>query len=132
MKYNKNNHKKYYLQAHLVFVVKYRKAILTHTIAKRVKETIYDISNANNWEIKAMETDKDHIHILLSYSPNERVCDIVKTLKQKTSHEVWSYHERYLSKCFWKRKFFWSDGYFCCAVGDASTETIEHYIASQG
>ena len=99
MKHNKSNHKKHYLQMHLVFVVKYRKPILKYKIAKRIKDVI---------------------------------CDIVKTLKQKTTHEVWSHHESYLSKCFWKRKSFWSDGYFCCAVGDASTETIEHYIASQG
>jgi putative transposase len=132
MKYYKNNRKKYYLQTHLVFVVKYRKKILQHNIDKRVKDTMFDIANANNWQINAIETDKYHIHILLAYSLDERVCDIVKTLKQKTTHEVWSHHERYLSKCFWKRKIFWSDGYFCCSVGDASTETIENYIASQG
>ena len=34
MKYNKSNRKKYYLQAHLVFVVKYRKPILKYKIAK--------------------------------------------------------------------------------------------------
>ena len=132
MKYFKSNRKKYYLQTHLVCVVKYRKPILKYHIDKRVKSTINDVANANNWIVKAMETDKDHIHILLSYSPSECVCDIVKIIKQKTTHEVWSHHERYLSKCFWNHKTFWSDGYFCCSVGDASTETIENYIASQG
>ncbi|WP_201392399.1 transposase [Ktedonobacter sp. SOSP1-85] len=33
---------------------------------------------------------------------------------------------------FWKEKTFWSDGYFCCTVGNASQGTIRLSIESQG
>ncbi|GAC1354668.1 MAG: hypothetical protein NVSMB38_33610 [Ktedonobacteraceae bacterium] len=33
---------------------------------------------------------------------------------------------------FWKERTFWSDGYFYCTIGNASQETIRHYIESQG
>jgi len=31
-----------------------------------------------------------------------------------------------------ERTNLWSDGYFCCTIGNASQETIRGYIASQG
>lgn len=38
------------------------------------------------YEIIAMETDKNHIHFLLGYDIMDRVCDIVKTVKQETTY----------------------------------------------
>jgi putative transposase len=45
---------------------------------------------------------------------------------------IWKKHEDILSFVFWKRKMFWSDGYFVCSTGDASAETIKKYIEEQG
>ena len=39
---------------------------------------------------------------------------------------------KYRKKHFWKERTFWSDGYFCCTIGNASQETIRQYIESQG
>ena len=39
------------------------------------------IADAHHCEIMAMETDKDHVHILLGYGTTDSVCNIVKTLK---------------------------------------------------
>ncbi|MEA2061294.1 MAG: transposase, partial [Thermodesulfobacteriota bacterium] len=27
---------------------------------------------------------------------------------------------------------FWSDGYFCCSIGNASIDAVRKYIESQG
>ena len=48
-----------------------------------------------------METDKDHIHFLLSYNTTDRVCDIVKTVKQETTHYLWQKYNAVLSKRYW-------------------------------
>lgn len=40
--------------------------------------------------------------------------------------------QRMLMQHFWKERTFWSDGYFCCTVGNASQEGIRHYIESLG
>ena len=32
-----------------------------------------------------MEADKDHMHFLISYDTTDRVCDIVKIVKQETT-----------------------------------------------
>ena len=36
-----------------------------------------------------METDKDHIHFLVEYDATDRVCDIVKVVKQETTYYLW-------------------------------------------
>jgi putative transposase len=57
---------------------------------------------------------------------------IVRTLKQASTIQLWQRHEKALKKHFWKERTFWSDGYFCCTIGNASQETIRQYIESQG
>ncbi|MDO4337740.1 MAG: transposase [Eubacteriales bacterium] len=32
---------------------------------------------------------------------------------------------------YWKKKIFWSDGYFACSIGKVSPATIQIYIESQ-
>ena len=73
------------LKVHIVLITKYRKQLLQGSIADDVKQKILDIANTRGYEIIAMETDKDHIHFLLSYDATDRVCDIVKIVKQETT-----------------------------------------------
>ena len=80
-RYNRHNRRKYSLKVHIVLVTKYRKQILKGSIADDVKQKIYDICNYKGYGIIAMETDKDHIHFLISYDTTDRVCDMVKLIK---------------------------------------------------
>lgn len=130
-RYNRHNRRKYSLKVHIVLVTKYRK-LLQGSIADDVKQKILDIANTRGYEIIAMETDKDHIHFLLSYDATDRVCDIVKIVKQETTYYLWQKYNSVLSKQYWKKKIFWSDGYFACSIGEVSSATIQKYIESQG
>ena len=88
-RYNRHNRRKYSLKVHIVLVTKYRKQLLQGSIADDVKQKILDIANTRGYEIIAMETDKDHIHFLLSYDATDIVCDIVKIVKQETTYYLW-------------------------------------------
>ena len=79
-----------------------------------------------------METDKDHVHILLEYNTKNSIADMVKKIKQYSTHQMWCYHGKYLSKHYWKHKILWSDGYFPCSIGQVSQDIIEKYIQNQG
>lgn len=131
-KYNRHNRRKYSLKVHIVLVTKYRKQLLKGTIADDVKQKIFDICNSNGWNIIAMETDKDHVHFLVSYDATDRVCDIIKVVKQQTTYYLWQKYSVFLSKQYWRKKIFWSDGYFACSIGEVSSATIQKYIANQG
>lgn len=131
-RYYRHNRRKYSLKVHIVLVTKYRKQLLQGSIADDVKQKILDIANTRGYEIIAMETNKDHIHFLLSYDATDRVCDIVKIVKQETTYYLWQKYNSVLSKQYWKKKIFWSDGYFACSIGEVSSATIQKYIESQG
>ena len=130
-RYNRHNRRKYSLKVHIVLVTKYRKQLLKDSIADDVKQKIFDIANTYGYEIIAIETDKDHIHFLLSYDTTNRVCDIVKIAKQETTYHLWQKYSSILSKQYWREKTFWSDSYFDCSVGGVSSATIKKYIESQ-
>ena len=127
-RYNRHNRRKYSLKVHIVLVSKYRKQLLQGSIADDVKQKILDIANTRGYEIIAMETDKDHIHFLLSYDATDRVCDIVKIVKQETTYYLWQKYNSILSKQYWKKKIFWSDGYFACSIGEVSSATIQNIL----
>ena len=132
IRYNRHNRQKYSLKVHIILVTKYRKQLLKDSIADDVKQEILHIANTSDYEIIAIETDKDHIHFLLSYDTTDRVCDIVKIIKQETTYYLWQKYSSVLSKQYWKEKTFWSDGYFACSIGEVSSATIQKYIESQG
>ena len=131
-RYNRHNRRKYSLKVHIVLVTKYRKKLLKGSIADDVKQKIFDIPNTRGYEIIAMEADKDHMHFLISYDTTDMVCDIVKIVKQETTYYLWQKYGSFLSKQYWKKRIFWSDGYFACSIGEVSSATIQKYIESQG
>ena len=131
-RYNRHNRRKYSLKVYIVLVTKYRKKLLKGSIADDVKQKIFDIPNTRGYEIIAMEADKDHMHFLISYDTTDRVCDIVKIAKQETTYYLWQKYGSFLSKQYWKKRIFWSDGYFACSIGEVSSATIQKYIESQG
>ena len=133
MDYVSRNHSKYLLMCHLIFVCKYRKKLLVR-YDKEIKKLFYDIAEEKDLNIIEMEVDKDHIHILVQYSPTKSILEIVRHFKQISTYRIWRQNNNqiYLKKQFWKEKTFWGDGYFACSIGQVSKETIEKYIQNQG
>ena len=127
-RYNRHNRRKYSLKVHIVLVIKYRKQLLKDSISDDVKQKIFDIANTRGYEIIAMETDKDHIHFLISYDTTDRVCDIVKIVKQETTYYLWQKYGSFLSKQYWKKRILWSVGYFACSIGEVSAAIIKSIL----
>lgn len=70
--YSRSGHSKYSLKVHLIFVTKYRKPIFCdNDMNTYIKNLFQNISIKHNYKIIQMETDKNHIHILLDF-----VCSI--------------------------------------------------------
>ena len=130
--YNHKNRHKYYLKCHLIFCIKYRRKILNGDFDNNIKAVFQSIADNSDFNIDIMETDKDHIHFLISYPPNISVTSIVWKLKQEGTFFAWHLYSTMLRKYFWKEKTLWSDGYFACSIGEANPNTIREYIRQQG
>ncbi|MFX1534272.1 MAG: IS200/IS605 family transposase [Promethearchaeota archaeon] len=63
-----------------------------------------------------LEVDRDHVHLLLSSQPHHSPTQIVIRLKMEGKRRIWREHPE-LNQEFWKKKAFWSDGYFCTTIG---------------
>ena len=130
--YQHRRHNKTLLMAHIIFVIKYRKPLLTGRFADDIKQSVFDACKKKHWYIHSMETDKDHIHILLQYNPKNSITEIVSLLKQMSTFYAWQHYAQYLKKYIWKERTLWSDGFFACSIGNASKVTVAHYIENQG
>jgi len=130
--YITTNRAKHNLKIHLILVCKYRKKLLIGDIDKNIKNIIREIEANSDFSIIEMETDIDHIHLMIQYIPRLSISSIVNRIKSITTKKIWELHKEYLKKHFWKEKTFWTDGYFVCSIGEASPETIQNYIRNQG
>ena len=130
--YQHRRHNKNLLMVHLIFVTKYRKKLFYGNFREDVKQYIFDACKDHHWYIRRMETDKDHIHILLQYNPTDSITNIVSVLKQYSTYRAWKDYQPMLQHHYWKSKTLWSDGYFAASIGQVSQTTIEHYIENQG
>ncbi len=131
MDYDHDEHSKYPLMYHMIFVCKYRKQLLSQ-FGDEIKSIFSGISDQSDFSILEMEVDKDHIHILVKSTPKISSLQIVRRLKQISTHQMWQNYPSELRRQFWKEHTFWSDGYFVCSIGNISHETVEKYIQSQG
>ena len=123
---------RYLLQIHLIFVVKYRKKLLIGSLNDDMLQKLFDISKRYDFEIKTMNSDIDHLHMLISMKPSISVSQIVRVLKQESTIYIWKKYKQLLKLHFWKEHTFWSDGYFVSSIGNANEKTIQKYIAEQG
>lgn len=131
--YRRNSHVKFALKVHIILVSKYRKKLFNNKrIDNDVKQFIYESVRKKKSHIIQMETDKDHIHILLEYNSRQSISNIVQNIKQHTTHKMWNYHTKTLSELYWKKNVLWSDGYFACSIGQVLQDILEKYIQNQG
>ena len=116
---------------HIVFPVKYRKALLVGRVVTALKEIARDIQERYELEIERMGCDGDHIHLLCSFHPKYGIGQIVRLFKSVTARELFTRFPE-LKKDLWGGEF-WTDGYYAATVGEKGNwAVVERYVASQG
>ena len=129
--YRRNRHSCYLLEYHLVVVTKYRHPVITGQLKTRLIELSKQIIE-KYWECKisAINTDKDHIHIMFETKPQIQLSKLINNFKTVTSRRIRKEFADELKPFYWK-PYFWSDNYFVCTVSDRSQEIVEKYIVNQ-
>src|SRR3972149_7697154 len=73
---------------HIVFPVKYRKALLDEEVIEIIRETVVGIEDRYEIEIETMGMDRDHIHLLCGAHPKMSAGRIVQVFKSITAREI--------------------------------------------
>lgn len=116
---------------HIVFPVKYRKALLSESIVHALKEIAVQIAERYELEIEEMGCDQNHIHLLCSFHPKYAGGQIVRLFKSITSQQLFRQFPD-LKQELWGGEF-WSDGYYLATIGERGTlQILERYVRNQG
>ena len=127
----RSNHCVYDTHYHVVFPVKYRKALLQTRVADAILDIAKEIESRYEIQFEKIGTDGDHIHILCSFHPKYAGSQIVGMFKSITARELFRRFPE-LRKDLWGAEF-WSDGYYLASVSERGNwETVKRYVANQG
>jgi putative transposase len=130
-KVRKGYHCAWQIHYHIVFPVKYRKALLDGEVVIIIQETARKIEERYEIEVEALGMDRDHIHLLCAAHPKMSPGKIVQIFKSITAREIFR-RKPVVKKQLWGGEF-WTDGYYVATVGErANWNTVEKYIQKQG
>lgn len=119
----------YSIQYHLVWCVKYRHDILYGQVDTDIKELLKQIALDNDVVIVEMESDKDHIHLLIECKPQHYIPNVVKAFKGVSARFLFKKHPE-LKKQLWGGHL-WNPSYFVATVSENTEEQIRKYIQNQ-
>ena len=125
--YTSSNTSVHFMNYHFVWCPKYRRKVITLDIELRLKEIINDISLENGWEIIALETMPDHVHLFIKTDPTIAPNSIIGKIKGRTARILRSEFPQL------KRRLptLWTRSYFVSTHGHVSSDTIMKYLEDQ-
>jgi putative transposase len=127
----KGAHCAWQIHYHIVFPVKYRKALLDAEVTVMIQETAAEIAARFPIEMEAIGTDKNHIHLLCSAHPKMAPGRIVQIFKSITAREIFR-QKPAVKRVRWGGEF-WTDGYDVATGGErANWQTVERDVQRQG
>ncbi|MCL8323182.1 IS200/IS605 family transposase [Enterococcus faecium] len=119
----------YSIQYHLVWCVKYRHDVLYGQVDIDVKQFLKQIADDNNIKLIEIESDKDHIHLLIECTPQHYIPSIVKVFKGASARLLFKKHPE-LKQLLWGGHL-WNPSYFVATVSENTEEQIRKYIQNQ-
>jgi putative transposase len=119
----------YAIQYHIVWCVKYRHKILVEEIDARLKEILVQIASDNNFTISEIESDSDHIHLLVDCTPQHSIPSMIKALKGVSARLLFKEFPK-IKKKLWGGNL-WNPSYFVATVSEHTEAQIRSYIQSQ-
>jgi putative transposase len=124
--YRHGTHSVFRLHVHFVWCTKYRKAVLTGDVGKRLRDLTRQICSDMGVEVLSGVVAKDHVHMLASKPPNVSESKVMQRVKGKTSFKLQREFQS-LRKQYWGQRM-WARGFFACSTGNVTDEMVRAYI----
>mgnify|MGYP003902679567 CR=1 FL=1 len=119
----------YNVNYHIVWSVKYRKAVLKGGIDETLKEMFAQIAAEKGFTIHAMKVMPDHVHVFVSAHPKLSPSYIAKMLKGISGRWLMMRYPE-LKQQLWKGNL-WNSSFYIETIGSVSEETVKMYIEKQ-
>ena len=117
----------------MVFVTKYRKPVINDEISEFLKGHIGYLCTRFDAELLTAETDRDHIHMLISMPPKVAPAGLIRVLKTQTAREIHQdpQMDAHVKKHIYGDAPLWQPSYFVATTGTTVMEKVREYIDSQ-
>ena len=131
--YKTKRHAVYLCTYHMIFVTKYRKPVIRDDISGAMADLIRRLAEGLGGELLTAESDRDHIHLLVSLPPDVSPKTAVSSFKTQTSKMVHANSQfmKHVSQWLYGDCPLWSASYFVATAGSVSMETVKQYILNQ-
>lgn len=118
------------LQAHLVFVPKYRRAVITERVFSVLHAAWEQVCRDFECELRETGWESDHVHLLVGYPPKVALSRLVNSLKGVSARRARAADLPEVRGKLWGAHF-WSPSYCAVSCGGAPLETVKRYIEQQ-
>ena len=116
-------HATYNLNYHIVWLPKYRNAVLTGEVADRVESILHEIADQKGLKIQNLTVQPDHVHLFVSSPPKHSPSLLANWFKGISSRKYNHRHADHNGE-----KIRWERGYYAGTAGHVSSKTVENYI----
>ena len=111
----------------MIWCTKYRRKVLDTEIQNRLKQLIYNQQDEYEYNIREMETQSEHIHLLIEIPPIHSIDKIVGKIKGYTSKVLREEYPSLKSRL----PSLWTRSKFVSSCGGVTLKVIKDYIESQ-
>ena len=118
------------LHAHIVFVTKYRKKVITAEILKSLEEIFSRLCHDKKCKLVEFNGEADHVHLLVAFSPDTALSTLVGSLKSVSSRLIRRDYPEHVAK-FYCQPVFWTSAYCAITAGGAPLDVLKLYIQDQ-
>lgn len=119
----------YAIEYHLAWCVKYRHKVLAGEIAEFLKEVLTETAILYKFKVESLEVVEDHVHVLVSATPQHTIPNIVKMLKGISARKLFLKFPQ-LKKKLWGGHL-WNPSYFVSTVSENTEAQVKKYIENQ-
>ncbi len=117
----------YACEYHIIWCTKYRRSVLSSDIQKRFKEFVIASEEKYGFNVRALETMPDHIHLLISIPPTEAVGVMIGKLKGMTAKVLREEFPHLKSRL----PNLWTRSYFVASTGGVTLQALKQYVENQ-
>lgn len=125
----RGRHVVYALHAHLVFVTKYRRGVLSELAIADLRTIFAKVCRDFGATLQECNGEDDHVHLLVTYPPKVSLSVLVNSLKGVSSRLLREWRPEVHMRG--KDKALWSPSYFAGSCGGAPLSVISEYVQSQ-
>ena len=130
MRFRKSTHAIYNTQYHIVWTPRYRRKLLVKGVQEYLEKLLLNMDGLDvDIEVRKVNVQKDHIHIVVVIPPRVSVANVIKYMKSLSGIKL-KEKFKFMRNAMYGRGGIWSRGYCVSTVG-LNEKAIMDYVEHQ-